>query len=563
MRNPKRKVTCLVLFLFLSSFALPGAFGATSDQIVINEFDLNPLGSDNYGSVEEWVELYNPTSEAVDIGGWTLSTTSGATVSVTIPGGTVIGANGYYVHRRGSQWLDNEGESVILRDASGKQIDGTPSRSDDDNDERAWSRYPNGQDTDSATDWRFQQSTEERSNGGEPPPPESEPEPEPEPEPDPEPTTPSIVALLPAPLVGNVTVHFIDVGQGDSIFVDTPGLDMLVDGGSKGAGDTVMGYLRSLNVTRIDFVVATHPHADHIGGLIMVLNVFNTTQVPVVLDSGFNATTDTYAAYLSAVEPRSHQVAVRGDTISLGNGVEITILNPSSPHEFEDVNDNSVVLLLRVYNVTFLLTGDSERHAESSILAAGYGQGITVLKVGHHGSQTSTSTQFLAAFDPEVAVISVGEGNRYGHPRQETLDKLSVEGSVVYRTDYHGTVKITTDGDDYTVIPENESPTPSPTPEPTPEPTPTNPPEPTPTSSPEPTPTVSPRPSPSPEPSPTVSPGPSPTQSPGPSPTASPGPSPTPSPKPEPQIPGFTPLQTLLGAVVAFLVLTAMSRRNT
>ncbi len=148
-------MACLILFLFLSSFALPGAIGTTSDQIVINEFDLNPPGNDNNGSVEEWVELYNPTSEAVDIGGWTLSTTSGATVSVTIPGGTVIGANGYYVHRRGSQWLDNDGESVILRDASGKQIDGTPARSDDDNNERSWSRYPNGQDTDSATDWRF------------------------------------------------------------------------------------------------------------------------------------------------------------------------------------------------------------------------------------------------------------------------------------------------------------------------------------------------------------------------------------------------------------------------
>lgn len=366
----------------------------------------------------------------------------------------------------------------------------------------------------------------------------------------PEPTPPT------PPLAGNVTVHFIDVGQGDAIFVDTPGLDMLVDGGSRGAGDIVTGYLLSLNVTRIDFVVATHPHADHIGGLITVLNVFNTTQIPTVVDNRIVAATATYDDYVSAVGPRTIQVAVRGDTISLGYGVEVTILNPSSPHEFEDVNDNSVVLLLRVYNVTFLLTGDSEAPAESSILAAGYGQGITVLKVGHHGSQTSTSTQYLAAFDPEVAVISVGEGNRYGHPRQETLDKLSVEGSVVYRTDYHGTVKITTDGENYTVITENESPTPSPTPEPTPEPTPTNPPEPTPTSSPEPTPTTPP------EPSPTVSPGPSPTQSPGPSPTASPGPSPTPSPKPEPPIPGFTPLQILLGAILALVVITTLSRRS-
>jgi len=530
MRNPRRNVACIILYLLLSSFALPGVIGATSDQIVINEFDQNPPGNDNYGSVMEWVELYNPTSEAVDIGGWTLSTTHGETVNVTIPGGTVIAAKGYYIYRR-ARWLDNDGESVILRDASGKQIDGTPARSDDDNDERSWSRYPNGQDTDSATDWRFQQSTEGRSNGGEPPPPE----------PEPEPTIPPIMPPPTTSLVGNVTVHFIDVGQGDSIFVDTPGLDMLVDGGSRGAGDSMMGYRRTLNVTRIDFVVATHPHADHIGGLITVLNMFNTTQIPTVVDNRLVAATATYDDYVSAVGPRTIQVAVRGDTISLGNGVEVTILNPSSPHEFEDVNDNSVVLLLRVYNVTFLLTGDSEEHSESSILAAGYGQAITVLKVGHHGSRTSTATQYLEAFDPQVAVISVGEGNRYDHPHPETLDKLTLGGVRVFRTDHHGTVKITTDGDDYTVITENEGPTPSPTPEPTPEPTPTNPPEPTPTTPP--------------EPSPTVSPGPSPTQS--------PGPSPTPSPKPEPPIPGFTPLQTLLGAVVALLILTAMSRRNT
>ena len=367
----------------------------------------------------------------------------------------------------------------------------------------------------------------------------------------PEPTPPSPTGPpLSPPLVGNVTVHFIDVGQGDAIFVDTPGLDMLVDGGSRGAGDIVVDYLRSLNVTRIDFVVATHPHADHIGGLITVLTMYTATQIPFVLDSGFNATTATYADYLSAVEPRSLQVAIRGNNISLGHGVEVTILNPSSPHEFEDANDNSVVLLLRVYNVTFLLTGDSEDHSELSILAAGYGQGITVLKVGHHGSRTSTSMQYLAAFDPKVAVISVGEGNRYDHPHQETLDKLTLERIAVFRTDLHGTVRITTDGDDYTVITENKSPVPSQTPEPTPEPTPTNPPEPESTTSPEPT--------------PTASPGPSPTPSPEPSPTPSPEPSPTPTPELESpsRIPGFTSFQILLGVLVALTVITMMSRRN-
>ena len=282
------------------------------------------------------------------------------------------------------------------------------------------------------------------------------------------------------PLAGNVTVHFIDVGQGDAIFVDTPGLDMLVDGGSRGAGEIVVGYLQSLNVTRIDFVVATHPHADHIGGLITVLTEYNTTQIPVVVDNGLEATTATYADYVSAVGARSTQVAVRGDTISLGHGVEVTILNPSSPHEFEDANDNSVVV------------------------ARAHGRDSTVLKVGHHGSRTSTSTEYLDAVSPEIAVISVGEGNRYDHPHQETLDKLTLEGSALYRTDLHGTVRVTTDGSDYTVLIEKGS-----------------------------------------HPSPT---------------TPEPDPESGPTPESPPRIPGFTSFQILLGALVAVIIL--MSKRN-
>jgi len=264
-----------------------------------------------------------------------------------------------------------------------------------------------------------------------------------------------------------------------------------------------MNYLRSLNVTRIDFVVATHPHADHIGGLITILTEYNTTQIPVVVDSGTGATTATYDDYVSAVGMRSTRVAVRGDSISLGNGVEVTILNPSSPHEFEDANDNSVVLWVQVYNVTFLLAGDSEAPAEASIIAAGYGRNSTVLKVGHHGSRTSTSAGYLDAVGPEIAVISVGEGNRYDHPNPETLDKLTLEGSALYRTDLHGTVRVTTDGGDYTARA-----TPDPEPEPEPEPESEH----------------------------------------------------GPTPESPPRIPVFTPFQILLGTLVAVIIL--MSRRN-
>jgi len=146
----------------------PVILNASSASIVINEVELNPPGNDNYLSVEEWVELYNPTSKDIDVGGWSLSTTHGKrTVTITIPGGTVIKAGGYLVISRGSQWLDNEDESIILRDSGGNIVDQTPLLSDTYNDGRTWQRYPNGRDTNSLSDWVFKLSTKERSNGGE------------------------------------------------------------------------------------------------------------------------------------------------------------------------------------------------------------------------------------------------------------------------------------------------------------------------------------------------------------------------------------------------------------
>lgn len=166
----------IFLILFSSIFYFNVNMKSESGHIVINEFELNPPGNDNYLSVEEWVELYNPTSTDIDISGWTLSTTHGKTVTVYIPQGTVIKAHGYYVYSRGSQWLDNDDESIILRDSNGNEIDRTPVKSDNENDDRTWARYPNGKDTNSDSDWRFQLSTRGSSNGG-----ESNPPPQPQP----------------------------------------------------------------------------------------------------------------------------------------------------------------------------------------------------------------------------------------------------------------------------------------------------------------------------------------------------------------------------------------------
>lgn len=169
-------------------------------------------------------------------------------------------------------------------------------------------------------------------------------------------------------------------------------------------------------------------------------------------------------------DQRTVMHAVRGQSFFLDTNVNVTVLNPTHPLEFENANDNSVVLKMQVCNVTFLFTGDGEAPSEASVLAAGFDVKSTILKVGHHGSRTSTSSAYLEAINPEVAVISVGEGNPYGHPHQETLDKLASGGVTVYRTDLHGTVIITTDGVKYSVEAEKLRPTPTPTPTPTPPP---------------------------------------------------------------------------------------------
>ena len=143
MRSLRRIFVLFTVVLCLSSSTSSfEVVASTSGQVVINEFELNPPGNDNYLNVEEWVELYNPTSESIDISGWTLSTIGGETVTVSIPEGTMVDANGYYVFRRGSQWLDNNAEAVILRDAEGDEVDRTPARSDGDNDDYSWARYP-------------------------------------------------------------------------------------------------------------------------------------------------------------------------------------------------------------------------------------------------------------------------------------------------------------------------------------------------------------------------------------------------------------------------------------
>jgi competence protein ComEC len=255
----------------------------------------------------------------------------------------------------------------------------------------------------------------------------------------------------------SLTVYFIDVGQGDSIFIDTSGLDVLVDGGTRTVGVAVVNFLQNLGVDHIDLLVATHMDADHIGGLIAVLN--SSVQVGEVLVNNQTGTTVTYSDFMSLANTHSVVAAQRGDVYVLAEDVNFTVLNPVQPLEFSEQNENSVVMRLQIGGSSFLLMGDAEASTEESILLSGLEVDSDVLKVGHHGSNSSTTDAFLSAVSPSMAVISAGLNNPYGHPHQETLDKLFAHQDTVYGTYQSGTVIISANSTSIQVL---NNPTPIP-----------------------------------------------------------------------------------------------------
>jgi len=241
-----------------------------------------------------------------------------------------------------------------------------------------------------------------------------------------------------------IKVNFIDVGQADAIYIELPdNNDILIDGGNKADGSTVVNYLKNEGVDDIELLIATHPHEDHIGGLPGVLDAF---KVEKIIDSGGTAVTKIYQEYTAKV--KAEGAVLQQDnyqTFTFGN-TALQIL--TGPETWEDVNDYFVVCRLSDGNVNFLFTGDAGGLSEAALKGS---LDAEILKVGHHGSRTSTSSAFLSRVKPQVAVISVGTGNSYGHPTPETLQRLSSAGAKVYRTDLNGNIVVTTDGITYSV----------------------------------------------------------------------------------------------------------------
>ncbi|RXA21953.1 MBL fold metallo-hydrolase [Methanosarcina sp. MSH10X1] len=246
----------------------------------------------------------------------------------------------------------------------------------------------------------------------------------------------------------NLTIHFLDVGQGDSILIECNNSTMLIDAGESDQGEIVSDYMQDQGISTLDYIVATHPHADHIGGMSDIINGF---QIDHFIDSGYPHTTQTYEDMLTIIDQKDipFEIAQVGQTIDFDPAVDIEVLNPGTTYS-DDLNENSVVLKVNYGDTSFLLMGDAGLETEENIMKAGYDIESDIIKVGHHGSQSGSGETFISTVSPEVGIIEVGAENDYGHPDPEILERLQT-ASKVYRTDLDGTVTITTDGSTYTV----------------------------------------------------------------------------------------------------------------
>jgi len=256
-------------------------------------------------------------------------------------------------------------------------------------------------------------------------------------------------AEIPKP-EGILKVHFLDVGQADCILIQAPtGENMLIDAGNNEDANTIVSYLNAQDVKKIDVLVGTHPHEDHIGSLDTVINTYDIGKIYMPKTT---TTTKTFEDVLTSIENKGLKIttAAGGKIIDFSSNTKVEILAPNSS-EYDDLNNYSAVIKLTYGNTAFLFTGDAENISENEILAGNYDLKADILKVGHHGSDSSTTKSFLTAVMPEFAVICVGKGNEYGHPHKEILNRLFEAGIKVYRTDESGNIIFSTDGEKFEV----------------------------------------------------------------------------------------------------------------
>lgn len=241
-------------------------------------------------------------------------------------------------------------------------------------------------------------------------------------------------------------IHYIDVGQGDAILVQVNDKNLLIDSGPKESSSNLFNYLHSLNINKLDYVIATHPHEDHIGNMYSVIKKFDIGEffAPKVTHSS-----KSFERMVESLISKNKKINVfdtNTTSINLGENIYISAYSPSKKDYGNNLNLYSTVFRIQYGNTSFLFTGDAEKNNEDEILNSYSSIRSNVLKIAHHGSSTSTSQAFLEAVNPEITIISVGSDNSYNHPNSKILNLLNSIGTKVYRTDKDSTIILISDG---------------------------------------------------------------------------------------------------------------------
>lgn len=250
----------------------------------------------------------------------------------------------------------------------------------------------------------------------------------------------------------NINVHFIDVGQGSSVLIQQGSQGILIDSGEDDYGETLCNYISSVGVTEIPYMIATHPHSDHIGGLDEVLYEYTvSTVVMPEIKTSYQPDSKVYEDFIGAVQNENAEIIYPsyGEKIIFGEDMTISFLGPVE--QVSDLNNMSLICKISAFSTTFMVMGDAERKEMDSVYEAGGDFDSDVIFVPHHGSNTSLHDDFLYEVSPEVAVISCGEDNSYGHPHEEVLEYYENSGCKIYRTDIEDNIVVVCNKDGYTV----------------------------------------------------------------------------------------------------------------
>lgn len=257
------------------------------------------------------------------------------------------------------------------------------------------------------------------------------------------------ISYIPKDYTNKLRVHFIDVDQGDSTFIQFPnGKTSLIDAGTRKAGDKVVNYLNDLGIKKIDYLIGTHPHEDHIGGLPKVIKNFDIDKV-YMPDKTSN--TLIFEELLMEIKKKDLKITLgKGKDIIMDEGkLKYSILAPNRD-DYSIINDFSIVTKIEYMDNSIIIAGDAEKDSEKDMIDKGYDLKSDILRIGHHGGSTSSIKEFLDRVDPDYSIISVGKGNSYGHPHKETLNRLNKIGTQIMRTDQLGDIVLISDGKELT-----------------------------------------------------------------------------------------------------------------